>query len=109
MTVAGSRPYDALSLLDEPLWRILWTFHHLMEREQRTQLSDRLMRVDAAGLTAQAFHDPKLLADEMRTVQQAIRDHEEGPVVTESVRDRGLALVERIRRGNALAPEALLS
>ena len=51
MTVAGSRPYDALSLLDEPLWRVLWTYHHLMEREQRTQLSDRLMRVDAAGLT----------------------------------------------------------
>ena len=109
LIVAGTRPYDALSLLDEPLWRVLWTFHQVMERRAREQLMERLGRVDAGNLTAMAFNKPELLDDEMRAVQQAIRAQEEGPVESDSVQPAGLSLLERVQRGRVLAPEALVS
>ena len=109
MTVAGARPYDALSLLDEPLWRVLWTYHHLMELRTLDRLVARADRVDQGMMVGMGVNEPKLLADELRNVQAAIREQTEGPVVRTTALATGRALVERIRRGRVLEPGALVS
>lgn len=102
---------DAFSLLDEPLWRVLYVFHHLMERDAMHALRDRVARIDMGNVTAMAFHEPKLLADELRDVQGAIRAFEDGtPAQSDPAAQRaaGLALVARIQSGRVLDPAALV-
>lgn len=109
MTVAGSRPYAAFALLDEPLWRVLYVFHHIAKESTRTALRDRLYRVDAGKMTAFAFNSPDNLNDEMQKVLDAIAEVD-GPRVTDADRlARGLALAERIDAGKVLSDDALVS
>lgn len=109
MTVAASRPYDVFSLLDEPLWRVLYVFHHLVEDEARKALYERLYRVDAAKMAAFALHKPSSLDDEMRDVRAAILELDAPPVSDEDRLARGLALAARIDAGRVLSDEALVS
>lgn len=109
MTVAASRPYDVFTLLDEPLWRVLYVFHHLAEERARVALRDRLERVDAGFMTALAFNKPEALDDELQKVHRAILGQDEDPIADEDRLARGLALAERIERGRVLSDEALVS
>lgn len=112
-TVAAARTCDPLALLDEPLWRVLWHFHQLEDREQRQALRDRRARVDAGVLVAMAFNHPDSLDDELRRVRNAIDAYEYGPDSAAdgiaALRAAGDALASRIEAGRALAPEALVS
>lgn len=110
--VAGERPYDVFTLLDEPLWRVLYLFHHLSAKTARAALDARLARVDAGLMTALARHQPAALDDEMRRVRDAIDDFERGPAERPddlaAWRARGDALAARIEQGRVLSPEALV-
>lgn len=107
IAVAGSRPYDAFSLLDEPLWRVLYLYHHLSEREAERVLVRRSDRVDAGLLAAMAFHEPTLLTDEQRAVRHALEALADDPDPV--AEDKGQALLARVLRGRALDPDALVS
>lgn len=109
MTVASERACDPLALIDEPLWRVLWHFYHLQERDARRALTDRMARVDGGYMAAFAFNQPELLDVEMRNVRAAIEELERGPVALDDLRARGEALLARIERGRVLDPTALVS
>jgi hypothetical protein len=113
VTVAAERRCDPLALLDEPLWRTLYHFHHLAERDARDALHKRQARVDLGMMVAHAFNQPSSLDDEMRDVRQALADLDreptEGASVWDAARGKGEEMAARIERGRVLSPEALLS
>lgn len=109
MTVAGADPMRAFTLLDEPLWKVLYVFHHLMDREAERALVRRSERVDSGTMTAMAFNAPKLLADEQRTVRDAIDALDGDPEDTAVTVQQGQALLARVLKGRALDPDALVS
>jgi hypothetical protein len=113
LAVAGSEPYRAFALLDEPLWRVLYLFHHLQEHDARESLRARMARVDAGVMTAFAFNQPASLETEMRRVQDAIAEADYGPsdAVDEmaALRAKGEALAARIEQGGVLTPDGLVS
>ena len=110
-TVASARSADPLALLDEPLWRLLYHFFHLTERETREALRARMARVDLGYMVAYAFNQPALLDDERRAVSDAIVAYECGPVDEQTdlaaLRARGETLAAKIERGRVLSPAAL--
>lgn len=109
MRVARERRCDPLALLDEPLWRVLWHYHHLADADARRALTDRMARVDAGFMTAFAFNQPESLDVEMRNVRAALEELERGPVMLDDLRARGEALAARMERGRVLDPTALVS
>lgn len=109
MRVARARACDPLALLDEPFWRVLWHYHHLVEEDNRRALHDRMARVDSGFMTAFAFNQPASLAEEMERVRAAIEEQERGPTALDDLRARGDALAARIERGRVLDPNALVS
>jgi hypothetical protein len=108
VTVAGQRPYDVFTLLDEPLWRVLYVFHHLQERDARQALDARLARVDEGFMAALAFNKPIALEDELRRVKEEIAALD-APDAPDDTIARGLALAERMEQGRVLSDEALIS
>lgn len=99
------------TLIDEPLWRVLYVYQQLEERDERQALRRRRERVDAGLMTAFAFNQPEKLADELDRVRDAIDEFEYGPQATdiEAMRARGRALADRMLATNALSDEALVS
>lgn len=110
ITVASAFGRDPFEYLDTPFWKVLYAFYHLMEREERNTLFRRLERVDAGMMTHVAFNDASKLADEMRTVQDAIRALDTQPTnEVEALRAKANALAARIEAGKALTDKALVS
>jgi hypothetical protein len=113
VTVACETGQDVFILLDVPLWRVMYLFHHLQEREARLQLRGRLARVDMGYLNAFAFNHPESLETEMQHVNAAIVALDRPPVSrrseVEELRARGQAMVARIQREHVLSDEALVS
>lgn len=111
VTVGAETRQDPFSLLDRPLWQLLYTFYHLEERATSRALQERRARVDAALMTALATTTPAALDEELRAVDEAIAAFERGPDDSEDLsllRDRGEALASRIEEGRVLSPSALV-
>ena len=98
-----------MDLLDVPVWQLLWTFHHLSEREERRQVMERAARVDSAILGAIGFNEPARLDDELRSVRDAIdRVEFETPASDPAVLEqKAQALIARIESGRVLSQDAL--
>lgn len=109
--VAAQMRQDAFALMHEPLWQVLYVFHHLMEREERDNLRRRFERVDAGVMTSLAFNQPSALSDEMTAVQDAIRALDKPADVSgvnDSLRAKAEALAARIEVGEVLSDGALV-
>lgn len=108
-TVAVQTGRWPLDLLNTPVWELLYVEYHLARLEAERGLRARADRVDMGFTMARAFHDPKTLTDELNDVQAAIRRHEDGPSDSTTIRAKGEALLERIRKGRVLSPDGLVS
>lgn len=114
LRVAGDAPYRVFTLMDEPLWRVLYVFHHLQEHDERAALNDRLARVDHGFLTNFAMTQPDSLTEELQRVQAAIARLDQGPGVDAAhewadARAKAEAMLARMERGRVLSPDALVS
>ncbi len=108
-TVARETKQDVFTLVREPLWRVLYVFHHLREDDERRALQRRIERVDLGVMVAYGFNEPSKLSDEMRSAIDAAQAFERGPVTevdVEALAARANALSARIASGRALSPEA---
>lgn len=54
--------------LKEPFAFVLWSYCHLQELDRRHGWEHRMHRVENAGFTAIAFHDPSRLDQERRLI-----------------------------------------
>jgi hypothetical protein len=109
-TIAVALHTDVFALLDEPHWRNLYRFYHLVEREARERLSRRYERVDAGVMTAFAFNEPSRLDEERQAVVDAIRAIEHPTaVVLDDIRAKAEAMAARMATGKVLTPAALVS
>lgn len=109
--VAGARRCDPLDLLDEPLWRTLYHFHHLTEQDERLALRARMDRIDLGYMVAQAFNRPAALDDERREALESIAEYERGAIDEQEdldeLRARGEAMAARIQQAGVLTDAAL--
>jgi len=93
--------HDMQRVWRQPYAVTLWTWHQLQSRNRVITLTREHERIDAAGLVAMAFHDPKQLAQaERRLIDKVVSSNE-----TASSRDawKNQAL-ERLKRLQHLRP-----
>ena len=85
----------------QPFAFLLWSFHHLQELDRRRTWVARMHRIEAGGMTAMAFHDPKLLDKER---DRALADAAAGPSADDiaDVQAHGLRMVNDLNASGAL-------
>lgn len=89
------------AVMREPYALTLWTWWLLQEQEDRERLRLEHARIDAAGLQAIAFHDPKQLAKVEERFLHRVRESSEHP---ERRREWKETAKERLRRLQVLRP-----
>ena len=101
--VARAFGQSPITVAQAPFAETAWTLLHLLDLERLDALRANAQGLQQASQTALAVNEPKLLARESDRLAQEARALFAGNVGdVQAARARGLALVEKLRRGRVL-------
>lgn len=101
MRVARAFGQDPIALGVRPFAAAAWTFLTLMETEEFDLLQDDGAALRQASLTAIAFHEPRKLEGEHRSLLQRMRA--ETSLSVSEAKDRALKMLARMRKERVMA------